>query len=355
MANTNIMSDTNPLTYRDAGVDISAQDDALARARDSIRSTFTAGVLGDVGSFGGLFDMERAGASGEILVASADGVGTKLEVAKRAGVYDSVGRDLVQHCINDILVQGARPLFFMDYVGMGKLEPAVASSLIEGCAGACRDHGVALLGGETAEMPGLYADGDFDLAGFIVGSVKPDHLLDGSKVSPGQTLLALESSGLHTNGYSLARKVLFERLGHDVNDRPESLGGVSVGEALLEPHRCYLEVLWPLIESQRVSALGHITGGGLVDNLPRVLGGLDATIDRSAWEVPALFRLLCDAGCIPEEDAYQAFNMGIGIVLAVDSDDAEDVTKELQGRGEVVIRIGEVCPAAADKGQVHWA
>ena len=349
------MANPHPLTHRDGGGDISGQGEAPGPAGESIRSTFPGGVLGDVGSLGGLFDLERAGATGEILVASADGVGTKLEVAKRAGVYDSVGRDLVQHCINDILVQGARPLFFMDYVGMGRLEPAVASGLIEGCAAACRDHGIALLGGETAEMPGLYADGDFDLAGFIVGSVQRDHLLDGSRVGVGQVLLGLESSGLHTNGYSLARKVLFERLGYEVDDRPESLGGVSVGEALLATHRCYLELLWPLIETQRVSALGHITGGGLVDNLPRVLGGLDAVIDRTSWEVPPLFRLLCDAGSIPEDDAYQAFNMGIGMVLAVEPLDADAVSEELQGRGERVHRIGEVCAAASEKGQVHWA
>ena len=349
------MTDTNPLTYRDAGVDIAAQDEALGLARDSIRSTFTAGVLGDVGSFGGLFDMEKAGASGEILVASADGVGTKLEVAKRAGTFDTVGRDLVQHCINDILVQGARPLFFMDYVGMGRLEPEVASGLIAGCADACRDHGVALLGGETAEMPGLYADGDFDLAGFIVGSVKRDQILDGSKVEPGQVLLGLESSGLHTNGYSLARMVMFDRLGLDVNDRPEELGGVSVGEALLAAHRCYLEPLWPLIEAQQVTALGHITGGGLVDNLPRVLGGHDAVIDKSAWEVPALFRMLCEAGSVPPEDSYQAFNMGIGIVLVVAAHDVESVTEHLRSQGEAVYNLGQVVAATGDSGQVHWA
>jgi len=349
------MTSTDPLTYRDAGVDIAAQDEALERARGSIRSTFTPGVLGDVGSFGGLFDLERAGASGEVLVASADGVGTKLEVAKRAGVYDTVGRDLVQHCINDILVQGARPLFFMDYVGMGRLEPEVASGLIAGCADACREHRVALLCGETAEMPGLYADGDFDLAGFIVGSVNRDHLLDGSKVEPGQVLLGLESSGLHTNGYSLARKVMFERLELDVGDRPEALGGVTVGDALLAPHRCYLNQLWRLIEEQKVTALGHITGGGLVDNLPRVLGGHDAVIDKAAWQVPALFKLLCDAGSVPEEDSYQAFNMGIGIVLAVRPEDVGEVTAHLQALDEVVYTLGEVVSAVGEVGEVRWA
>jgi phosphoribosylformylglycinamidine cyclo-ligase len=355
MGPTQIMPDSKPLTYRDAGVDISAQDEALGRARDSIRSTFTPGVLGDVGSFGGLFDLSRAGADGEILVASADGVGTKLEVAKMAGIYGTVGRDLVQHCINDILVQGARPLFFMDYVGTGKLEPVVVASLIEGVANACRDNGLALLGGETAEMPGLYAEGDFDLVGFIVGSVKPEHLLDGSKVRAGQVLLALGSAGLHTNGYSLARKILFERLGYTVNDRPESLGGPTVGEALLAPHRSYLDLLWPLIESQRVSALGHITGGGLVDNLPRVLGGLDAVIDRSTWETPPLFKTLCEGGALADEESYQAFNMGIGIVLAVEAEEVDSITELLESCGEPVFRIGEVQAAAGDKGQVHWA
>ncbi len=355
MAEVHNVTDSNPLTYRDAGVDIAAQDEALGRARDSIRSTFTDGVLGDVGSFGGLFDMDKAGAGGEILVASADGVGTKLEVAKRASTYDTVGRDLVQHCINDILVQGARPLFFMDYVGMGRLEPLVASGLIAGCADACRDHGVALLGGETAEMPGLYADGDFDLAGFIVGSVKRDQILDGSKVEPGQVLLGLESSGLHTNGYSLARMVMFDRLGLNVDDRPEELGGVSVKDALLAPHRCYLKPLWALIEAQQVTALGHITGGGLVDNLPRVLGGHDAVIDKSSWEVPALFRMLCEAGSVPPEDSYQAFNMGIGIVLAVAAHDVGAVTEHLRSQGEAVFELGQVVPAAGDSGEVRWA
>ena len=349
------MSESKPLTYRDAGVDISAQDEALGRAKDAIRSTFTPGVLGDVGSFGGLFDLSRAGASGEILVASADGVGTKLDVAKMAGVYDTVGRDLVQHCINDILVQGARPLFFMDYVGTGKLDPKVVAALIEGCANACRDFNLALLGGETAEMPGLYAEGDFDLVGFLVGSVKPEHLLDGGKVRAGQVLLALGSAGLHTNGYSLARKIFFERLELGVNDRPASLGGPSVAEALLAPHRCYLEQLWPFIETQRVSALGHITGGGLIDNLPRVLGGFDAVIDRSSWETPPLFKALCEGGNVADEEAYQAFNMGIGIVLAVEPEDADSVTSELSAQGEQVYRIGEVQAASGEKGQVHWA
>ncbi|MHC4894608.1 MAG: phosphoribosylformylglycinamidine cyclo-ligase [Planctomycetota bacterium] len=309
---------SDPLTYRDAGVDIDAQDAALDAAKEAIRSTFTPGVMSDVGLFGGLFDLTRLGLQDAILVASADGVGTKLDVAKRAGVHDTVGRDLVQHCINDILAQGARPLFFMDYVGTGKLEPNVVADLIRGCAEACRDHGAALLGGETAEMPGLYAAGDFDLVGFIVGAVERERVLDGSQVRAGQVLLGLESDGLHTNGYSLARKVCFDRLG-----------------------------------LERVAALPHITGGGLPGNVNRVLGDrLDAVIDRSSWTVPGLFELLVRGGDVPRDEAYRAFNMGIGLVVVVEPEEADRVAGELAAAGERVHRIGEL---VAGTGEVRWA
>ncbi|QDU67557.1 phosphoribosylformylglycinamidine cyclo-ligase [Engelhardtia mirabilis] len=341
-----------PLTYRDAGVDIDAQDAALAAAKAAIRSSFTPGVIADVGLFGGLFDLAAAGADGAILVASADGVGTKLEVAKRAGVHDGVGRDLVQHCIGDILAQGARPLFFMDYVGTGRLDPTVVSDLIRGCAEACRDHGVALLGGETAEMPGLYAEGDFDLVGFIVGYVRREHLIDGSRIAAGQVLVGLESDGLHTNGYSLARKVVFERLGLQLGDKPVELGGRTVGEALLAPHRCYLDPVWPLVEQRRVAAIAHITGGGLPGNVVRVLRpGVDAVIDRRSWAVPGLFRLLTEGGDIAMDEAYRAFNMGIGMVLAVEADDADAVVRELNAAGERAHRIGQVVEG---EGVVRW-
>jgi phosphoribosylformylglycinamidine cyclo-ligase len=343
----------DPLTYRDAGVDIDAQDAALAAAKDAIRSSFTPGVISDVGLFGGLFDLRAMGLNDAILVASADGVGTKLDVAKRAGIHDTVGRDLVQHCINDILAQGARPLFFMDYVGTGVLDPAVVSDLIRGCAEACRDHGLALLGGETAEMPGLYRAGDFDLVGFIVGAVSREAVLDGSKVRAGQVLLGLESDGLHTNGYSLARKVCFERLGLELEDRPDELGGRTLAEALLAPHRCYLEPLWPQLQRGRIAALPHITGGGLPGNVNRVLGRtLDARIDRTAWEVPGLFELLVRGGDVPRDEAYRAFNMGIGLVAVVEPEDAEQVAAELTQAGERVHRIGELVEG---NGQVVWA
>ncbi len=342
---------SSSMTYRDAGVDIDAADAAMDRVKGAIRRTFTAGVKSDVGLFGGLFDPALVEAGGDLLVASADGVGTKLEIARRAGVYHTVGRDLVHHCIDDILVQGARPLFFMDYVGVGKMDPAVVSELIRGCAEACADNGLALLGGETAEMPGTYALDDFDLVGFIVGAVRPDALLDGSRVRPGQVLLGLASSGLHTNGYSLARKIAFEVLGLEVDDRPPELEGASVGEALLAPHRSYLGPLWPLVQEGRLAAMAHITGGGLRDNLPRVLGGCDAVLRPGSWPVPPVLRWLCEAGGIAEEERHRTFNMGIGMVLIVDPQEVAGVERSLRGSGEEVFAIGEV---VAGEGRVRW-
>lgn len=345
-------SAATPISYKDAGVDIAKKYGAVELAKQAISATKTPGVIGDIGLFGGLFDLGAAGAGKGLLVASADGVGTKLEVARRAGVYDTVGRDLVNHCVNDILVQGARPLFFMDYVAVGKMEPEMASAIIRGCAEACREGGFALLGGETAEMPGLYKVGDFDLAGFIVGVVERSKLLDGSAVRPGQILVALPSTGLHTNGYSLARKIVFERLGLELDARPEELGGRSVGEALLAVHRSYFQCVWPLLQQGRVRAMAHITGGGLVDNLPRVLGAHDARIDRSSWDVPPLFRWLCEAGQVDRDESYQAFNMGVGMVLVVEATEIREVLAELRGLGETPVPIGRV---EKGQGRVVWA
>jgi len=343
-------STQKPLSYKDAGVDIAAQDEALARSKSAIQKSFTPGVLGDVGAFGGLFDLAKVGfGEGAILVSSADGVGTKLEVAKRAGIHDTVGRDLVNHCINDILVQGATPLFFMDYVGTGKLDPVVVSDLIRGCAEACRESNLALLGGETAEMPGLYADGDFDLVGFIVGAVQRDKLIDGSKVRAGQTLLALPSAGLHTNGYSLARKVVFERLGLELSDTPELLGGVTVQDALLAEHRSYAGAVAELLDEGLIAGMAHITGGGLPGNVNRMLSDVDAHIDLSSWETPGLFQLLVEGGGIERDEAYKAFNMGVGLVLAVEPDVAERAAELLRKAGETPWTIGELVPGT---GQV---
>jgi phosphoribosylformylglycinamidine cyclo-ligase len=341
-----------PLDYKSAGVDISAKEQALKAARSDIRSTFTPGVLGDVGLFGGLFDAARVGCNDHVLVASADGVGTKIEVARRARRYDTLGHDIVNHCINDILVQGARPLFFLDYVASGRFEPPVFAELIRGLAAACRAHGIALLGGETAEMPGTYKDGDFDLAGFIVGAVERQRILDGSRIRAGQVLLGLGSSGLHTNGYSLARKVLFEALKLDVDARPAALGGRSVGEALLEPHRAYLDALWPLLQRDRIAALVHITGGGIPGNVPRVLGAqFDALIDRRTWEVPALFRMIVEGGNVARDEAYRVFNMGLGMVLFVEAAEAAAVRADLAARGHASWELGRI---EAGSGQVRY-
>jgi len=340
------------ISYKDAGVDIDAKESVLQGAKAAIRKSFTPGVLGDVGLFGGLFDPSKVGFGDAILVATADGVGTKLEVARRAKVYDTVGWDLVNHCINDALVQGARPLFFLDYVAMGRLDKEVIAALIAGCAEACRASGLALIGGETAEMPGVYREGDFELAGFLVGAVKREHLLDGSRVRPGQVLIGLTSSGLHTNGYSLARRVLFERLGLELSDRPPELGGRTVQEALLAVHRPYLNTLWPLIEAGQLAAMAHITGGGLPGNVNRVLGTCDAVIDRRAWTPPGLFQLIVRGGEIDDEEAYRALNMGIGMVLLVEPDRVEEVERALAAQGETTYRIGTT---VAGDGRVRWA
>ena len=287
-------------TYKDSGVDIDAQDRALDRVKEMVRGTYTDGVLSDQGAFGGMFRLPTRGFKEPVLVASADGVGTKLKVAFAAGRHDTVGRDLVNHCINDILVHGAKPLFFLDYLATGRLDPEVVAEVIGGVAGACAKEGVALLGGETAEMPGFYGDGEYDLAGFIVGVVDRRRILDGSTVSEGDVLVGLPSTGLHTNGYSLARKVFFEILGCDP---AETVDGLDCGvcEELLKIHRCYLGPVWPLLEKGRVNALAHITGGGITDNLPRVIpDGLRAVVKVGTWEIPPVFRILAERGEVPE-------------------------------------------------------
>ncbi len=329
-------------TYRAAGVDIDAQDEALRRVRERIRATFTEGVMADVGLFGGLFDGRFRGMRHPVLVASADGVGTKLRVAFMTGRHHTVGRDLVHHCINDILVQGARPLFFLDYLATGRLDPGVAEEVVGGLADACREHGVALLGGETAEMPGFYGEGEYDLAGFIVGVVDRRKVLDGSRIQAGDVLVGLPSSGLHTNGYSLARKIFFDVLKLGPEDRVEELG-CTVGEELLKVHRCYLEPIRPLLEKDLLHGMAHITGGGLTDNLPRILPeGLGAEIRVGAWEVPPVFRVLAAAGEIPREDLWRTFNMGIGMVLVVAAEKLEKVLGVLRRAGMPGLPMGLV-------------
>jgi len=335
-----------PLTYADAGVDIDAKMGAVALARDAIRSTFTAGVVGDVGGFGGLFRPDFHGMEDPLLVASTDGVGTKLKIAIAANVHDTVGQDIVNHCVNDILVQGARPLFFLDYIATGRIEQGVVASVIGGIAVACRQNGCALLGGETAEMPGLYGEGDYDLAGTIVGVVDRPKLLDGSRVSEGDLLIGLPSSGLHTNGYSLARKVFFEKLGLAPGDHLPELGA-TVAEALLAVHRSYLKPVLPLVEEGVLSAMSHITGGGFPDNVPRVLPAhLDAVIHPDAWSWPPLFRLLSEKGNVAPGEMLRVFNCGLGMVLVVPPGNGLRVKSQLDAAGEDWKQIGRVQPGS---------
>jgi phosphoribosylformylglycinamidine cyclo-ligase len=335
------------MDYKQSGVDIDAGNEVVRRIRGLARGTATPGVLSDLGSFGGLFHLGACGLRDPVLVASADGVGTKLRVAFMSGIHGTIGADLVNHCVNDILVQGAQPLFFLDYLATGRLDPDVAVQIVDGLARACRENGCALLGGETAEMPGFYADGEYDVAGFIVGAVERDRLIDGRRIAPGDVLVGLPSSGLHTNGYSLARTIVFERLRLGVHDRVPELG-VTVAGALLATHRSYLPVIRPLLDSGRIKGMAHITGGGITDNLPRILpAGTEALVRLGSWEIPALFLWLARAGAVPEEDMLRTFNMGLGLILAVAPDEADAVIGALRAAGEPGARvIGEIAAAS---------
>jgi phosphoribosylformylglycinamidine cyclo-ligase len=389
------------MDYRSSGVDIDAGNEVVRRIKQLARGTHTPGVLSEIGSFGGLFDLRAAGLSDPVLVASADGVGTKLKLAFLTGIHTTIGEDLVNHCVNDILVQGAVPLFFLDYLATGRLAPDVAAAIVEGIARACRTNGCALLGGETAEMPGFYQDGEYDLAGFIIGAVERARIIDGRGIAPGDVLIGLPSTGLHTNGYSLARRIVFEHLGLTAHAHVPELQ-TTVGEALLAPHRSYLPVIKPLLglglnpdataqhrtdphggsggsdrggqpaaadvhagdapatatkssadpndPRPRIKGLAHITGGGITDNLPRILPeGTSARISRAAWEPPALFRWLVSSGQVPFDDAYRTFNMGIGLIVACAASDAERMLAALRTNGEADPRlIGEIIPGARD-------
>jgi len=336
---------TKPITYSDAGVSIEAANAAVDRIKEMARATFNARTLSEIGQFGGMFDAAFPQMRAPVLVASADGVGTKLKVAFETNTHDTVGRDLVNHCVNDILVQGARPLFFLDYVGVGRLEPGTVEAVVEGVARGCRANGCALLGGETAEMPDFYAAGEYDIAGTIVGVVEEDGVVDGSAIRAGDALVALGSSGLHTNGYSLARRVVFERMGLSVDAEFPGENGQSVADVLLRVHRSYLRPLRPLLDRGEVRGLAHVTGGGLVDNVPRVLpAGLDARFDTSSWEVPNVFRVLQREGGVEGGEMFRAFNMGVGMVAVVAPERADALVRELREAGEDAWIAGEIVP-----------
>ncbi len=330
----------NELTYTRAGVNIEEGDRFVQLIKKSVRGTFTGRVIGGIGGFGGLFDARFKKLRKPVLVSSIDGVGTKLIVARRAGVYTTVGQDLVNHCVNDILVCGARPLFFLDYFATGKLNPAAAAGVVSGIALACRQNGCALIGGETAEMPGLYHGEDFDLAGAIVGVVDRSGIVDGSRIKKGDVLIGLRSTGLHTNGYSLARAVLFKDYATE-SHVPEL--GCTLAEALLAIHRSYLKPVSRLMEKVEIRGMSHITGGGIVGNTMRIMPkGRSLDIDWEAWERPAIFGLIQRLGSVPEEDMRKTFNLGIGLVIAVGKRAADEAVRRLKNMKEKPVVIGKV-------------
>jgi phosphoribosylformylglycinamidine cyclo-ligase len=346
------LSTKKQVRYRDAGVNIDEADRAVASIKKLAHGTFTRGVLTDIGSFGASFQI--SGYRRPVLVSSADGVGTKLKIAFLTGRHDTVGEDLVNHCVNDIAVQGALPLYFLDYFAVGKLDARVAQAVISGIARGCRANGCALIGGETAEMPGLYSESEYDLAGFIVGGAERSKLLTGSGIREGDALLALPSTGLHTNGYSLARKLLFDVAGYGPKTfLPEV--GATVGDALLAVHRSYLKPIRALLDAGLLRGAAHITGGGITDNTPRMLPkGLAAAIDTNSWKIPPIFEVLRRIGNVPDDDYRRTFNLGIGMILAVPARNAARAGALLSRMGEKPIRIGSVIARKRGRGAVEY-
>jgi phosphoribosylformylglycinamidine cyclo-ligase len=343
------VSDTR-ITYKDAGVDIEAGNSFVNMIKPLVKSTFRPEVMAEIGGFGGLFSLNASKYKTPVLVSGTDGGGTKLKIAFMADCHDSVGIDLVAMCVNDIIVQGAEPLFFLDYLATGRLLPEKAAQIVKGIAEGCRQAGCALIGGETAEMPGFYTDGEYDIAGFAVGVVDRENIIDGSGIAVGNRLIGIASSGLHSNGYSLARKLVFERLGLSI-DAPFPGTGRTVAEELLTPTRIYVRSVLNLLRDFRINGIAHITGGGLLENVPRILPrGCQATILLDTWQRPDLFNILQEAGNVERNEMYRAFNMGIGMVLAVAENDAEDIIDRLKGLGDQAWIIGEItaCPEGAE-------
>ncbi|HPN64627.1 MAG TPA: phosphoribosylformylglycinamidine cyclo-ligase [Candidatus Goldiibacteriota bacterium] len=325
------------LSYKSAGVNIDAAVDALSKAKAHIKSTFNKKVVTDIGSYGGVFDM----GAGKCTVASTDGVGTKLKIAQNINKHDTVGQDIVNHCVNDILVMGAKPLFFLDYFGCGKLEGKVLVDVISGMAKACRENGTVLIGGETAEMPGVYKDGEYDLVGTIVGEVEKKKILTGKKVKPGNAVIGIGSYGLQTNGFSLARRVFESNKIPYTKYIPELK--TTLGLALLEPHRSFLKSVYPLVEKGLINAMSHITGGGFYDNIVRVLpDNVDCVVKKGSWEVLPIFKMIQKLGGIEDREMHRVFNMGVGMVLIVPADKAKSVVSSLKKSGERAWLIGNI-------------
>lgn len=337
-----------PSGYAAAGVNIDEAERSLSSVGDAIGATYNERVLSKSGSFGGLFDARFTHMTRPVLVSSIDGVGTKTKVASMTGDYSGIGKDIVHHCANDILCQGAKPLFFLDYFGCSRLDAAEFHQVVTGAAEACASLDCPLIGGETAEMPGVYHEGEIDIVGCMVGILEFDHQLPKQTIKPGNHLIGLASNGLHTNGYSLARKVLFQDAGLSVKDQlPES--GLTIGEALLAPHTCYVREVLPLVEEGRILGIAHITGGGLLDNLPRALpANTQATIYRKSWEPLEIFRQIQTLGNIPDSEMFRAFNMGIGMVLVVDGDEVEGVVERLNLVGMPSAEIGKLSSGPKD-------
>jgi phosphoribosylformylglycinamidine cyclo-ligase len=333
---------TKPISYSDAGVSIDNANLAVAKIRDFAKSTFNERTLTEIGSFGGMFSAAFPEMREPVLVASADGVGTKLKIAFDTGIHNTIGQDLVNHCVNDILVQGARPLFFLDYFATGKLSPDVTASVVEGISIACKENGCVLLGGETAEMPGFYKDGEYDLAGFIVGVVDKSKVIDGKNIKAGDVVLGLPSNGLQTNGYSLARKLFFETGGYKVDSFVEELGE-SVGEALLKTHASFLKPLDKLLDSGKIKGLAHITGGGFLENIPRILPeNVSVEIKRGTWNELPIFGLMQKLGNVEEKEMFRTFNMGVGMVIICAESDKEAIVSHIENSGEKCFEIGRV-------------
>ena len=335
------MSDKG-LSYKDAGVDIDAANQSVEMIKKWVGMTKRPEVLADIGSFGGFFALDNSKYREPILVSGTDGVGTKLKIAQLMGVHDSVGIDLVAMCVNDILVHGAEPLFFLDYIALGKLEPVLVEGLVKGVSQGCLQAGCALIGGETAEMPGFYREDEYDLAGFAVGVVERSRLINGSTIKDGDLLIGLPSSGLHSNGYSLARKVLLEKAGLKLDSYVEALGK-TLGEALITPTRIYVKTILALLEEIEINGMAHITGGGIRENLQRILpAGMGALIEAAAINTPAIFNLIAELGGVPQEEMFRTFNMGIGFILAISPQQYDKALEHLHAKKEKPIVIGKV-------------
>jgi phosphoribosylformylglycinamidine cyclo-ligase len=330
------------LTYRASGVDVEAGYEAVKLMKEHTKRTMIPGVLGELGSFGGFFEIAREDYKNPILVSGTDGVGTKLQIAFMTGKHDTIGVDCVAMCVNDVACHGAKPLFFLDYIGTGKLKPDVAADIVKGVCDGCVQAGCALIGGETAEMPGFYEDGEYDLAGFAVGIVDKDNIINGSEVSEGDVLIGIASSGIHSNGYSLVRKLFFGINNFDINTRFDELE-CTLGEELLKPTKIYVKTVQALIAKHRINGIAHITGGGFIENIPRTIpSGLKAEISPGSWDIHPVFKLMQKLGNIEEKEMFNTFNMGIGLVLAVRKEDAEKILCTLQDLGEKAYIIGSV-------------